>query len=68
MLSGKAPFQTSCVSNSNSIVEKIRGGEFSFSGKEWQCVSDKAKKIIKGEPSRINALIIVVFKYIEHTM
>lgn len=49
MLSGKVPFQRSSRDRSaESIMRKIRGGEFSVRGKEWDTVSDEAKKLIKG--------------------
>ncbi|CAM1309640.1 RPS6KA5 (predicted) [Pycnogonum litorale] len=49
MLSGKAPFHTdSNEASSSIIVQRIKGGEFSFSGHEWGIVSVPAKLVIKG--------------------
>ncbi|XP_013401008.1 ribosomal protein S6 kinase alpha-5 [Lingula anatina] len=49
MLSGKAPFQTdSKDERAASIMHKIKEGEFTFSGQEWNMVSEEAKKLIKG--------------------
>ena len=49
MLSGKAPFQgQSRDDNATSIIERIKGGEFSLRGPEWNYVSDDAKSLIQG--------------------
>ncbi|XP_071488974.1 ribosomal protein S6 kinase alpha-5-like [Diadema antillarum] len=51
MLSGKVPFQASSVSSNNSaseIMKRIKHGDFSFDGEEWQSVSTAAKDLIKG--------------------
>lgn len=49
MLSGKVPFQSSHRDRSaESIMSKIKGGEFSMKGKEWSSVSEQAKQLIKG--------------------
>ena len=49
MLSGKVPFQSSHRDRSaESIMSKIKGGEFSMKGKEWESVSDTGKGLIKG--------------------
>jgi ribosomal protein S6 kinase alpha-5 len=49
MLSGQVPFRGSSRDYSAAtIMERIRGGEFSMSGDAWDGVSDQAKKIIKG--------------------
>ncbi|KAL8572053.1 hypothetical protein ACOMHN_026679 [Nucella lapillus] len=57
MLSGQAPFQDKRREESaESIMKKIRGGEFVLTGREWQAVSDSAKDLIQGlltvEPSK----------------
>lgn len=57
MLSGRAPFQDQQQEDTaDNIMKKIRGGEFSMSGPEWQAVSDSAKDLIQGlltvEPSK----------------
>lgn len=57
MLSGRAPFQDHQQEDTaDNIMKKIRGGEFSMSGPEWQAVSDSAKDLIQGlltvEPSK----------------
>ena len=50
MLSGRVPFQRhSREGNAAAIMEKIKGGEFSLDGPEWESVSDAAKKLIQGE-------------------
>lgn len=50
MLSGKAPFQSSSHRDCSSaaIMERIRGGEFNTKGKEFELVSEQAKKLIEG--------------------
>ena len=49
MLSGKVPFQSSHRDRSaESIMNRIKGGEFSMKGKEWESVSDAAKTLIRG--------------------
>ncbi|KAG8199935.1 hypothetical protein JTE90_006182 [Oedothorax gibbosus] len=49
MLSGKTPFQTySRKATSDAIMQRIRGGEFSFNGPQWNIVSDEAKEVICG--------------------
>ncbi|XP_074646611.1 ribosomal protein S6 kinase alpha-5-like isoform X2 [Tubulanus polymorphus] len=48
MVSGKAPFQSHSRDSASAIMQKIKGGEFSFDGPEWDRVSEKAKKVIKG--------------------
>lgn len=50
MLSGRVPFQSSSRDvSAESIMLKIKEGEFSLLGNEWQRVSDDAKRLIKGE-------------------
>ena len=49
MLSGKVPFQSSNRDRSaESIMSKIKGGEFSMKGSDWETVSDDAKTLIRG--------------------
>ncbi|XP_041353534.1 ribosomal protein S6 kinase alpha-5-like [Gigantopelta aegis] len=49
MLSGRAPFQAqSQEDTAESIMQRIKGGEFDLSGREWTSVSEPAKKLIKG--------------------
>ena len=49
MLSGKAPFQSGsrevCAA---TIMSRIKGGEFSFTGPEWTHVSLEARQLIQG--------------------
>ena len=52
MLSGKAPFQSSSNDSAADIMSRIKGGEFSLNGKEWEAVSDQAKQVIQGEYSK----------------
>ncbi|XP_030854268.1 ribosomal protein S6 kinase alpha-5 [Strongylocentrotus purpuratus] len=59
MLSGRVPFQDPSISKSNSasdIMKRIKHGNFSFDGEEWNSVSTPAKDLIKGlltvDPSR----------------
>uniref|UniRef100_L7M026 non-specific serine/threonine protein kinase n=1 Tax=Rhipicephalus pulchellus TaxID=72859 RepID=L7M026_RHIPC len=48
MLSGRAPFQTpSRNANSAALMQRIREGEFSFNGPQWEPVSDQAKDVIR---------------------
>ncbi|XP_064621307.1 ribosomal protein S6 kinase alpha-5-like isoform X2 [Lineus longissimus] len=49
MLSGKAPFQSrSREDSAASIMQRIKGGEFTFTAPAWERVSDQAKRLIKG--------------------
>jgi len=49
MLSGRAPFQArSREDSAASIMARIKGGQFDFSGPEWDHVSPQAKNITKG--------------------
>ncbi|XP_077522827.1 ribosomal protein S6 kinase alpha-5-like isoform X2 [Amblyomma americanum] len=49
MLSGRAPFQTpSRNASAAALMQRIREGEFSFSGPQWEPVSDQAKDMIRG--------------------
>lgn len=49
MLSGRAPFQTpSRNASAAALMQRIREGEFSFSGPQWEPVSDQAKDVIRG--------------------
>ena len=49
MLSGKAPFHSQSGDGSpESIVSRIKQGDFDLNRPEWNNVSSKAKKIIKG--------------------
>lgn len=48
MLSGKAPFQVCSRDNASAIMQRIKNGEFSFSGPEWTLVSSQAKQVIQG--------------------
>ncbi|XP_076464763.1 ribosomal protein S6 kinase alpha-5-like [Babylonia areolata] len=57
MLSGRAPFQSQREEQcADSIMKKIRGGDFVLTGPEWQAVSHGAKDLIQGlltvEPSK----------------
>ena len=47
MLCGHAPFYGQSVSTED-IIERIKAGQFSFSGEEWTSVSDAAKEVIEG--------------------
>lgn len=47
MLCGHAPFYGQSVSTED-IIERIKAGQFSFSGEEWSSVSDAAKEVIEG--------------------
>ncbi len=47
MLCGHAPFYGQSLST-DEIMERIRGGHFSFSGSEWEGVSKAAKDVIAG--------------------
>ncbi|KFM65578.1 Ribosomal protein S6 kinase alpha-5, partial [Stegodyphus mimosarum] len=49
MLSGKTPFQTySREASAAAIMQRIREGEFSFTGPQWDVVSQEAKEVIQG--------------------
>lgn len=49
MLSGKTPFQTySRETSAALIMQRIREGEFRFSGPHWKVVSTEAKDVIRG--------------------
>ena len=49
MLSGKVPFQSSHRDRTaESIMNRIKGGEFSMKSKEWDSVSEPAKRLIRG--------------------
>ena len=49
MLSGKVPFQSSHRERTaESIMNRIKGGEFSMKSKEWDSVSEPAKRLIRG--------------------
>ncbi|OWF40715.1 ribosomal protein S6 kinase alpha-5-like [Mizuhopecten yessoensis] len=49
MLSGKVPFQTrGKADNASAIMNRIKVGEFDFSGAEWDDVSQPAKALIQG--------------------
>lgn len=49
MLSGRAPFQDHNKEESaETIMQRIRGGEFDMSGPEWSSVSEAAKDLIQG--------------------
>lgn len=49
MLSGKAPFQTRRQDETPAgIIQRIKEGEFEFTGQEWDAVSASAKKLIRG--------------------
>ena len=49
MLSGSVPFQSySREASAAAIMQRIREGEFSFSARQWDLVSSKAKSVIKG--------------------
>lgn len=62
MLSGRAPFQSHSLENdATAIIERIKGGEFSLQGPEWDFVSDEAKSLIQGTTSfRIIMIVQVV--------
>lgn len=59
MLSGKAPFQSSSHRDCSAaaIMERIRGGEFNTTGKEFELVSDQAKKLIEGRQTSPKFLV-----------
>ncbi|XP_037499169.1 ribosomal protein S6 kinase alpha-5 isoform X2 [Rhipicephalus sanguineus] len=49
MLSGRAPFQTPSRNvSAAALMQRIREGEFSFNGPQWEPVSDQAKDVIRG--------------------
>ena len=49
MLSGRVPFQSySREASAAAIMQRIREGEFSFVGPQWDLVSSQAKSVIKG--------------------
>lgn len=49
MLSGRVPFQSySREASAAAIMQRIREGEFSFVGPQWDLVSSRAKSVIKG--------------------
>lgn len=49
MLSGRVPFQSySREASAAAIMQRIREGEFSFVGLQWDLVSSQAKSVIKG--------------------
>ncbi|CAH1791260.1 unnamed protein product [Owenia fusiformis] len=49
MLSGKAPFQSRCSEDTaEKIMQRIKSGKFIISGKDWDVVSDQAKRLIQG--------------------
>ena len=51
MLSGHVPFQTKSGSRNNSaseIMKRIKDGDFSLEGEEWDTVSSAAKDLIQG--------------------
>ena len=47
MLCGHAPFYGQSLST-EEIMERIKSGEFSFTGDEWSGVSRTAKEVIEG--------------------
>lgn len=48
MLSGKTPFQTySRETSAALIMQRIKDGEFRFSGPQWKVVSPEAKEVIR---------------------
>lgn len=47
MLCGHAPFYGQSAST-EEIMQRIREGQFSFEGSEWNSVSQAAKNIIEG--------------------
>lgn len=49
MLSGSVPFQVAGPDKASKIMDRIKGGRFSFKGAVWNVVSESAKEIIKGE-------------------
>ena len=49
MLSGRVPFQSSTRDRSaESIMRRIKGGEFSLKARQFESVSSEAKELIKG--------------------
>lgn len=48
MLSGKVPFQGFGTDRASKIMDRIKGGQFTMSGPEWDVVSDNAKQLIQG--------------------
>lgn len=58
LLSGYPPFDGT---DDNQIMDKVLKGKYSFAGKEWECVSDESKELIRkllnyDYKSRISAL------------
>lgn len=54
MLCGHAPFYGQSAST-EEIMQRIRGGQFSFEGSEWSSVSQAAKSVIEGEAAMLLA-------------
>lgn len=49
MLSGKTPFQTYSRDVSAAVImQRIKEGEFRFSGPQWKVVSSQAREVIRG--------------------
>ena len=49
MLSGTVPFQNySSEDSAESIMKRIKGGQFDFSTVGWKDVSEQAKDLIQG--------------------
>ncbi|XP_064483785.1 ribosomal protein S6 kinase alpha-5-like isoform X2 [Ornithodoros turicata] len=49
MLSGRAPFQSPSRNvSATAIMHRIREGEFTFTGPQWDPVSQQAKDVIRG--------------------
>lgn len=49
MLSGKVPFQVTGPDKASKIMDRIRGGQFTMEGSEWNIVSETAKQLIAGK-------------------
>ena len=57
MLSGSVPFQVAGPDKASKIMDRIKGGRFSFKGAVWNVVSESAKDIIKGKWMMVNSVM-----------
>ena len=63
MLCGHAPFYGQSAST-EEIMQRIREGEFSFAGSEWDSVSQAAKDVIEGQHTCTHTYVVLVLSNI----
>jgi len=57
MLCGRAPFHSSGRDGTASaVMQRIKTGDFDFSGEAWKHVSSKAKAVIQGDARNLTSL------------